>query len=175
MNLRALTSLVVKLIGIFILVKSLGNLPLLLSPISVLFGAGEIDPAFLINFAASLSIPILYLIVCTVLIVKSDSIANKLVPNSDSSILLNIDARDTQRIVFCAIGIIVLTDAIPKLAQVFTTFIMSGSFPHDGYMNSFYSQFVGSMVQMVIGLALILQADGFVKLLETIRLPREKS
>jgi hypothetical protein len=170
MNLLKLTSLILKLMGIFILVRSIGNLPVFLGSISSVLGADNLNPIFL---AESISIPILYFTVCITLIVKSDSIANRLVPKADTDIPLNIHAKIVQNIAFCSIGLVVLTDAIPKLTQILTTYIMSGQFPNDGLMNGFYSQLAANIVQLFIGLFLVLGSNGIVNLVEKIRLPRE--
>jgi hypothetical protein len=76
-------------------------------------------------------------------------------------------------VAFCSIGLVALTDAIPKLTQALTTYILLGEFPNDSIMNGAYSQLAGIVAQLFIGLFLILQADGLVNLLEKIRLPRE--
>jgi hypothetical protein len=172
MSLLGLTSLVIRLMGIFLLVKTIGNLLIFLGSISSVFGADKLNPAY---FAESVSIPILYLLACVMLIVRSDSIASRVVHDTDVNVSLNVDAKTIQNIVFCSIGLIALTNAIPKLAQVLTTYIMSKPFPNDGLINGAYtySQLVGTFVQIFIGLFLVLGADGMVNLIKKVRLPRE--
>jgi hypothetical protein len=156
--------------GIFVLVRSIGNIPMFVGSISSVLGAGKLEPIFL---AESISIPILYFAVCIILIVKSDLIANRLVPEADTDISLNMDAKIVQNIAFCSIGLVILTDAIPELTQILTTYIMSGRFPSDGLINSFYGQLAAIIVQLFIGLFLVLGSNGIVNLVEKIRLPRE--
>jgi hypothetical protein len=156
--------------GIFILVKTIGNLPVFAGSIYSILSSGKLEPGFLVE---SISIPILYFAVCVMIITKSDSIARRIVSDSDANISLNVDAGIIENVAFCSIGLIALTDAIPDLTQVLTTYILSRPFPYDNIVNSAYNQLAGILARLFIGLFLILRADGLVNLLEKIRLPRE--
>jgi hypothetical protein len=169
MNARHTASLALKLIGIFILVKYLGYLPMVLGAFNLISSTGPSRLTSLVGVAISAGTPLLYLAVSVAIILKSDAIARRLVPDDQAAISTTVDAETIQVLAFCAIGLVTLINAIPKLAQVTTNYFILRHMAEQKISYTLYGSFIATAIQVIIGVVLFLQADGLVGLWKKLR------
>jgi uncharacterized membrane protein len=169
MNARHTASLVLKLIGIFTLIKYLGYLPMVLSAFNLITSSGPSRLDTFVGIAISAGTPLLYLIVSILIIVKSDAIAERIAQDEQVMIASGIDADTIQTLAFCILGLVLLTGAVPKLAQLGTNYFMLRRMPNRGVSYTLYGQLIGTVLQIIIGFFLFLQADGLTGLWKKLR------
>ena len=129
MNARHIASLALKLMGIFILVNYLKYLPMVLGAFAMISTQGPLRLENLVGIAISAGTHLLYLVACLLIIIKSDAIAKRLVTDEQAMISTSMDADTMQTLAFFIVGLVLLTGAIPKLAQCATNYYMSREQP----------------------------------------------
>ena len=71
-----------------------------------------------------------------------------------------LDADTIQALAFCILGLVLLTNSIPELAQSAVAYFMTECGQGQAISRVLCSQLVSTVIQFVIGLVLFLQADG---------------
>jgi len=160
MNARQLASLVLKLFGIFLLIRHLRYLSMVFSLSNA---TGYNGPSCFVNtvgLAISVGAGLLYLLACLLLVFKSDAIARRLAPDEQAMLAPGVDADTIQTLAFCILGLILMTKSIPELAQSGVAYFMTECGLSQVHSRLLCSQLVATLIQFVIGLVLFLQADG---------------
>jgi membrane protein insertase Oxa1/YidC/SpoIIIJ len=169
MNARRTASLVLKLIGIFILVKYLGYLPMVLGTFNLITSTGPSRLDTFIGIVISAGTPLLYLVASILIVIKSEAIARRVAPDEQMAPPTGIDADTIQTLAFCIVGLVFLTGALPRFAQFATNYFMVQRMPNQKIPYTLYGQLIGTMLQIVIGVVLFLQADGLTGLWKKLR------
>ncbi len=165
MTKRELTALVLKLTGIYVLVRYLAYLPYVLSPLTLT----HTEDAFPWLWALMATAPsLLHFAVCVLIVVKSEGVASRLVPrDGEISIAVTWSKEDVLTVAFCCLGLMLLVSVIPQLVQTATTFVLEARTERFGgfrYPISSWARLAGNLAQLAIGLALFLQAPGLATL-----------
>lgn len=173
MTTRETGSLVLKLIGIFFLIRSLFYLPI---TISSLFGVGWQDRGEWIGtllFAMFLSAIPLLLSLC--IIIFSEAIAGRLIKNNEP-----VDVpgpflkEDVMVVVFSCVGLYLIVTGIPDFIQIFSNLLIFNRYNSDAMSypyRCFYqlSRLIAPVVQIGLGVWLFVGSKGLVKLWHKIR------
>ena len=164
MTKREFTAIVLKLTGVFVLVRYLGYLPMVLSPLTVIrFGESNTFSTWLVG-VGSIVPPLLYLAACILIIIKSEKIAARLIPEDGKfRVGFNLSREDVLTIAFCCIGLVFFVGSIPRLVQAFSSLVLTRStMSQSGHSRPWgvYATLASHLVQAIIGLALFLQARG---------------
>lgn len=166
MTKREIASLAIKLMGIFILLRSISYAPMI-------FGN-----AFQVG--AGLLATVMYIFMCIIalawgvfIIVFSDRIAKWLIKD-DHPIELpgSVRKEDVMVVVFTCIGLYLIVTAIPSLIVYFSNFLMfhkarSGVSYSGGFHDAF--RLIAPVVQIGLGIWLFAGSRGLVKLWQKIR------
>jgi len=174
MTKREFTAIILKLTGIYILVRYLGHLPTILSPLTVI----ELgDPSSIdtnIWGIAAVVPPLIYLAICILIVVKSKAIAAKL--NKDDgefNVGFSLSQDDVLTIAFCCIGLAVLVGAIPDLVKWGSNLTLDRIYAKELNNSRLYFRaytgFAAILAQVLIGGALFLQARGLAGLWQKLR------
>ncbi|MDX9980250.1 MAG: hypothetical protein RBU25_09530 [Lentisphaeria bacterium] len=169
MNARQLASLVLKLFGIFLLLRHLGLFFLILGQVNMISSTGFSGFDNTTSIAISVGAVLLYLLVCLLIIVKSDAIARRIAPDEQAMLAPGLDADTVQALAFCILGLVLLTGSIPKLAQSAVVYFMTECGQGQANSRGLCSQLVSTVIQFVIGLVLFLQADGLTGIWKKLR------
>ena len=162
MTKREFTSIVLKLTGIYILVRYIRLLPMVLSPLNVIeWGDPSAISTWLWGLAATVP-SFIYLAICILIVVKSKAIAAKLIKDDgEFNVGFRLNYDDVLTIAFCCIGLVVLVGAIPELVQWGSNLalnkMMAQKFNHSPQGYRAYTGFLAILVQVLIGGALFLQ------------------
>ncbi len=174
MTKREFTAIILKLTGVYILVRYLGFLPMVLSPLTVIrFGQAESVTTWFWGLAAIIP-PLVYLAACILIVVKSEIIATKLIPDDgDFSVGFSLSKEDVLTVAFCCIGLTVLVSAIPTVVQSVSNLALARKAPEQWDPSRYWinacARLAANVVQTVIGLALFLQARGLAGLWHKLR------
>jgi hypothetical protein len=171
MNARTIASLTLKLIGFFVLAKSLTYLPLVFGGVGMIASKGPsgLDLFTFLGFAISTMTPFLHLVASIIIIWKSEAIARRIAPDEQVAISAGLDADTLQTLAFCIVGLVFLTGALPRFAQFATNYFMVQRMPNQKIPYTLYGQLISTMLQIVIGVVLFLQADGLTGLWKKLR------
>lgn len=174
MTKREFTAIVLKLTGVYILVRYLGFLPMALSPLTAIrFAEPNATSTWLWGLVAIVP-PLLYLGICILIVLKSEMISVKLIPeDGDFSIGSSLSKEDVLTVAFCCIGLMVLVGTIPDAVQSGSKLALAKRAPEhfnqSSYWISAYARLTANVVQVLIGLALFLQARGLAGLWHKLR------
>ena len=174
MTKREFTAIILKLTGIYILVRYLGSLPMILSPLTVI-ELGD-QSSITTNFwgLAAVVPSFIYLAICILIVVKSKAIAAKLIKeDGEFNVGFSLSQDDVLTIAFCCIGLAVLVGAIPDLVQWGSSLtldrIFGKEFNHSRQSFKTYAYIAAILAQVLIGGALFLQARGLAGLWRKLR------
>lgn len=174
MTKREMTSLVLKLVGIYIVVRYIGYFPMILSPlITMRMGEPSNLTAWFYALATMLSL-LIYPVFCIFIIICSNRLARWLIREDDTVELpVSISKDDIMTIAFCCIGLVIMAGAIPQLANIVTNYILLKAMPEYADMGRFridrQARFAGALVKFILGLLLFLRSKGLVGLWHKIR------
>ncbi len=174
MTKREFTAIVLKLTGVYILVRYLGFLPMVLSPLTVIrFGQSDAVTTWFWGLAAIIP-PLVYLVACILIVVKSERIATKLIPDDgEFSVGFSLSQEDVLTVAFCCIGLMILVGSIPDIVQSVSNLALAKKGPEHFGQSRFwinaYARLVANVVQLIIGLALFLQSRGLAGLWRKLR------
>lgn len=170
MTKREVASLVIKLTGIYILIRYAAYLPSLLMP---LYYAKYTDFNSWVPALLATAVSIIYLGVCVIIVLKSDKISAKIISvDKEMNLTLSITKSDIMTIAFCCIGLIVLVNVIPQLASTATEHFLYKKNPNNmpsNYHFRIIPKLVGNIIQLVIGIWLFLRAKGLAEIWRRIR------
>ena len=169
MNARSTASLVLKLFGIYVLFGILGYLPIAFSAVNLIRSADSLNLDTFLPITLIVGMPFLHLVSSFVLILKSDAIARRLVPDEQTTLSPGIDADTIRSLAFCIIGVFFLMKAFPKFTQFAINYVVLKRMDDPKHSYTLYGQFAALVVQIVIGAALFLQADGLSRLWKNLR------
>lgn len=169
MNARQLASLVLKLFGIFLLVRHLGFLFMMLGQVNMIRSTGLSGFDNTTGIAISVGAALLYVLACLLLVFQSDAIARRIAPDEPAMLAPGMDADTIQALAFCILGLVLLTKSIPELAQSGVYYFMIEGEQYQASSRVLYSQLVSTVIQFVIGLVLFLQADGLTGIWKKLR------
>ncbi len=183
MTKREFTAIILKLTGIYILVRYLGSLPSILSP-AVSLSSYATEYARHTGETITLDIwvwgllatllPTAYFAICILIVVKSKAIAAKLIKDDgEFNVGFSLSQDDVLIIAFCCIGLAVLVGAIPDLIESGTNLTLLNKVP-DGFHPSrtwimAHAKVAADSMQALIGIALFLQARGLAGLWRKLR------
>ena len=165
MTKREIASLVLKLIGVYMVVQFIGYFPAMFGSFGMVILQTKEAASFQMAFSAGLLIlsGLLYLAGCVSLIVYSDKIAVKMV-SEDKTLesCAAISKSDVLSIAFCCIGLLVLTRCIPQVIHLIIRYMTIKGI-NGGAQNYFnIGSLVSVIVQFIIGLWLFLGSKGIV-------------
>jgi len=174
MTKREFAAIVLKLMGIYILVRYLGFLPMILSPLAII-RVGEPNAVNTWFWALASIVPsILYLAVCLAIVAKGEVIATKLIQNDgEFTVGFSLSKGDVLTVSFCCIGLTILVGSIPNLVQTASSMALAKKapelFPQSRYWIGSCTRLAANIVQVLIGLTLFLQARGLAGLWHKLR------
>lgn len=174
MTKREFTAIILKLTGIYILVRYLGSLPSILSPAVSLSSYETITLDMWVWGLLATLLPIAYFAICILIVVKSKAIAAKLIKDDgEFNVGFSLSQDDVLIIAFCCIGLAVLVGAIPDLIESGTNLTLLNKAP-DGVHPSrtwimAHAKVAADSMQALIGIALFLQARGLAGLWRKLR------
>jgi hypothetical protein len=122
-----------------------------------------------IGITISVGAALLYLLVCLVLVFKSDAIARRIAPDEQATLAPGLDTDTVQALAFCILGLVLLTKSIPELAQSTVAYFMIERAQDQAISRFLCGQLVSTVIQFVIGLVLFLQADGLAGIWKKLR------
>lgn len=161
MNARNATALVLKLTGLYLVIRFVIYLPFVLGAVRL----DGIDWSPLIYTALQLLNPVAGLL----LIKWSDTIARRLVPDEDGMLFTGIDGETARTLAFCIIGLLLIAEALPRLALFVTDYVVvKRMLGPSGSPNS-YGQIASIIVQIAMGIYLFLQPAGLSGLWKQLR------
>ncbi|MBL7215099.1 MAG: hypothetical protein ISS71_05425 [Phycisphaerae bacterium] len=180
MTKREIASLVIKLMGVFILIKSIAYVPMTFSGLFTIWRPGVENSGF--GWAILLGVIVLVLSVAAVvfslsIIIFSDKVAARLIKeDNDKFVEVGnlVNKEDVMLVVFSCIGLYLIVTAIPSLI-VYThsilTFYKSCAgrpvYPSGGWYQ--FSRLIAPVVQIGLGVWLFAGSKGLVKLWHKIR------
>ena len=164
MTKRETASFVLKLIGIYIVLRFIGYFPSVLAPLFTMkFTSSGIFLA-LISTIVTLAHPAF----CLLVIFKSDKVASWLVPEDKPLTAgINIDKNDIMTIGFAIVGLLVIVSVIPKFAQMATNYSLSKNaleYQTERYLIQLKATIVSSLVGLLLGLALFFGSKKLVEI-----------
>jgi hypothetical protein len=171
MTKREIASLVIKLMGVFILIRSLLYMPMTFGNVFTVGwqDRGEwIGTLFLLGFLSVLP-PVFSLAI----IILSDKLAEWLIKD-DHPIELpgSVRKEDVMLVVFTCVGLYLIVTAIPTLIVYLSNFLMFHRARNGvSYSGGFYNAYrlVAPVVQIALGVWLFVGSSGLVKLWKKIR------
>ena len=169
MTKREITSLVLKLIGIYIVVSFVGYLPISLIALTTTYlkDSTAMSCVFVL-------LTLLYLLFCILIIIYSNRVAGWII-HEDNTVELpdSISKDDVMAIAFCCMGLLIMTNAIPKLLSMIPQYIVVlGNISEYLYAGKFWqhiTRLVAPLIQFILGLFLFIRTKGLVKLWHRIR------
>jgi len=167
MTKRDFAAIVLKLTGVYILVRYLGYLPIVFGPIVMMWG----DPTLMPEWQLWLAMlpPWVYLAFCVLIVVKSEAIAAKLIKqDGEFHVGFRLSKEDVLTLAFCCIGLVILVGSLPVFVEAIARFAVT---QNAALYASSSQHWIGSsarlaaaVVQVLIGLGLFLQARGLAAL-----------
>ena len=166
---RSWAALLCKVLAIYVLIKAI-NYTSIICVLPVSFShAGTWE---MLSNVLSFLVPFVLLAVLGAFLwVRAEYMSRRMV-GAHSEDVKAVGAEDVQAITFSAVGVLALSDALPKLAQQLYSVIAM----HQAQMQSVEGMYiptmsgiVGSVVKLIIGLWLLLGSRGIVHLLRSLR------
>ena len=163
MTLRSLSSIVLKIIGLFFIKDLLDTLPQLITVVGFIVNAGDF-PTNIFPFLSFALIPLSYIIFSYAFIFKTEVIIDKLKlanGNNQETVSINIHRSVILSISIIIIGGLLVVEGIPNLCQqLFRNYEGSEiSYPK-------FSDFILPITKIIIGLVLITKQRQIVNLIE---------
>ena len=182
MTKREITSLVIKLMGVFILLKSIAYVPMAYSGMFYAMqshdNAGLLRTAFLLMMSTGMAV--IPLVFSVLVIVLSDKAATWLIKKDDNVETTggSITKDDVMVIAFSCIGLFFIVAAMPMFVQALMNFTVlhrrAGSpFVGPSDLMNIFRNLIAPGVQVAIGLWLFVGSEGLVKLWKKIRRYKE--
>ncbi len=162
MTKREATSFVIRLIGIYILLRFISFFPMVLNPlVSIRSISTDLFPA-IVSAVVTLAHPIF----CLFVIIKSDTVAAWLI-REDKPLGLgsNIGKDDIMAISFSIVGLLLIVSVLPKFAEMAAKYSSSKSLPDyqaPKYLLHLKGLFAASAVELILGLCLFFGSDKLV-------------
>jgi hypothetical protein len=174
MTKREITSLVLKLIGIYIIASYIGYIPLtIITQIRVVYLQEPISLTNMLFAYAIVLSTLLYLVCCILFIIYSNRVSEWII-REDNTVRLpdSISKDDIITIAFCCVGLLIMARAIPKLFSTIPYFIMvrgTISGYSDGRVWQPITRVAGPLIEFMLGLLLFIRTKGLVRLWHKIR------
>lgn len=164
MTKRETASFVIRLIGIYIVLRFIAYFPSILTPfIYVKSTPSGFFPA-LISTIVTLAHPAF----CLLIIFKSDKVATWLVSEDKPlTVEVNINKDDIMAIGFAIVGLLILASVIPRFAEMATRYSLSKNqleYQATRYLIEFKATIVATLVQLLLGLGLFFGSKKLVEI-----------
>ena len=164
MKKREGVSLALKVAGVFLWVQIA---PSLLSVFSMIFHISNSPTVWmkLLTVVLMILLPGIWILICLVVIRKSDRIAARLVQeDGDASQIFSLSFQDTQTLAYTFIGLFVVVHAFPELLRIISQILLakgqSPLFQDPQFIRHTLPLLVAFAAQLIIGLYLFFQAKG---------------
>lgn len=173
MTKREITSLVLKLMGIYIIASYIGYIPMaILTQLRIVYLQEPISLTNMI-FASVIALStLLYLVCCILLIIYSNRVAGWII-YEDNAVELpeSISKDDVMAIAFCCIGLLIMTHAIPKLLSMIHVVFLERTSEYSVASMFWRSicRIIPPLIEFILGLLLFIRTKGLVKLWHKIR------
>lgn len=167
MNARQAASLVLRLIGIYVFVTNLSCLPQALEYFYYAKSQATSVTETRTMMIAYLGGPWLYLTTCIFAIGGSNIIARWLVPDEQAVISASLDVDTIQALAFCAIGLMLLVEAIPRVGSLIVAYATQSEARINSTVSSDLGIIVSLSMKMIIGLYLFFNPRGVGQFVET--------
>jgi len=164
MTKRETASFVIRLIGVYIVLRFIGYFPSILTPFIYMKSTPSSFFLALISTIVTLAHPAF----CLLIIFKSDKVATWLVPE-DKPLTCpgNVNKNDILTIGFAIVGVLVIASVIPKFVQMATRYSLSKNHPEyqaTRYLIELKSIIVASLVELLLGLGLFFGSKKLVEI-----------
>jgi len=173
MTKREIAALICKALSIYVFVITLNQLPLLFaSALYSMLNNSTDTPMEKVSFLASIlaALPLtLNILAGLFLWMGADNLARRMVKNDDTTVQ-PIIGQEAQTIVFSALGLFTLLQAIPRAGQMITnfyTFSRQDALMQREFTGSSTPDIAGLLIQLALGVWLLFGASGLSKLLRS--------
>lgn len=169
MTKREMTSLLIKLMGIYALVQLVPGIVQAMA----MFASGAYQftsqPGMvaLVLLMSVFAAPLMWIWLCIWLIRKSDRFAERLYPvDAPAGQLTTLGAKDVRRLGYHFIGLMLVIKSLPPLLMILYQLIMLYRLPYEQRypMSGYSSQWIVLLLQLAIGLYLFLYPKGLANL-----------
>jgi len=170
MKKREISSLLIKLLGIYCLFQAV---PSLSGSLGMIFSMGHMPSVGMkmIYLASAIIVPLFWMAFCISVICKSDAIAKFIYKeDSDASQIIALNFQDCMVLGFCIIGVLLFVQSLPSLIRQIVN-IRSNQLGINDYTSSdsykeSLSQLVSYLIQAVIGALMFFKANSLADLWE---------
>ena len=164
MTKRETASFIIRLIGIYIVLRFIAYFPSVLAPFIYM----KSNPSGFFLALIWAIVGLAYPAFCLLVIFKSDKVASWLVPEDKPLTAgINIDKNDIMAIGFAIVGLLVIVSVIPRFAQMATMYSLSKNaqeYQTERYLFQLKAIIVSSLVGLVLGLGLFFGSKKLVQI-----------
>lgn len=166
MTARQVASLALKLIGICLLLRFIALSQYVVMFMDTQSVSDSLNLKDLLMFGSYAVIAGVYILICGLMIARSDRLAEAMVDDDhDLALAPGLKTQDIQAIAFSCIGVVLLVNAammVPNIVAFFTLRLSSGS-------SHYISSIVRFIFQVAIGLVLFFQGPGLARFWHRLR------
>ena len=168
MSKRGIAELALKLIGIYVIVQTIGSLlssVLSFAVIASSYPRGTLIVLFLV--------PIAYIGFCLWFILKASFLASKIVLDEELNTPVTFSTNDVLAVAISCIGLLSLTGAIPPIARILASYYIFPSIKYGEIARQFigpaWSELIDVSIRFIIGLYLFIWPKSLIAVLQRVR------